>query len=368
MTDGLNNAEGRDVEIRRKRFTLSDPLKTTLVNFGKVLLTLLVALLMGALVMELSGKDSLGAYQALFRSSLGSRTALANTLLASTPLIFTSLAAAIGFRAGVFNVGAEGSLYLGGFAAAWVGFTFTELPTLLVIPLAFLVAGLVGGFWCYVPGVLRARLAVDELVTTILLNYVAILFTEYLVNGPFLLPGVANAMTEEISFAARLPRLAPPSQLNASFIIAILAGLIMVFIMTRTRLGYELRATGDNPVFTRWAGISVPVVIEKVMFIGGLLGGLAGAGQVLGVHYRFVAGFSSGLAFSGMTIALLVRNSPFGAILASLLFGVLRSGSATMEIFSDVPRDLITVLEATIIFFAAMEISISFFRRRRHER
>jgi len=339
-----------------------------LMNIGKVVLTLVVALLMGALVMELSGKDALEAYEALFRSSLGSRTAIANTLLAATPLIFTSLSAAIGFRAGVFNVGAEGSLYLGGFAAAWVGFTFTNLPSLVIIPLAFLAAGLVGGIWCYIPGVLKARLAVDELVTTILLNYVAILFTEYLVNGPFLVPGVANAMTEEIVMAARLPRLAPPSQLNASFIIAVFAGLLMVFVMTKTRLGYELRATGDNPVFTRWAGISVPAVIEKVMFIGGLLGGLAGAGQVMGVHYRFVAGFSSGLAFSGMTIALLVRNSPIGAILASLLFGALRSGSATMEIFSDVPRDLITVLEATIIFFAAMEISFDFFKRRRHDR
>jgi len=368
MVDGMKDPDEMEKKDRGDVLRLPDSSQAAVYNFVKVLITLLVALLMGALVMELSGKDSVAAYRALFQSSLGSRTAIANTLLASTPLIFTSLAAAIGFRAGVFNVGAEGSLYLGGFAAAWVGFTFTELPALLIIPLAFLAAGLVGGFWCYVPGVLRARLAVDELVTTILLNYVAILFTEYLVNGPFLVPGVANAMSEEISLAARLPRLAPPSQLNASFIIAVLTGLVMVFVMTRTRLGYELRATGDNPIFTRWAGISVPAVIEKVMFIGGLLGGLAGAGQVLGVHYRFVAGFSSGLAFSGMTIALLVRNSPFGAILASLLFGLLRSGSATMEIFSDVPRDLITVLEATIIFFAAMEISMQFFRRRRHER
>lgn len=340
----------------------------SIAGFFKTLLTLVIALLMGAVVMTLSGKDPLEAYSALFKSSLGGRTAIANTLLAATPLLFTSLAAAIAFRANIFNVGAEGSLYLGGFAAAWVGFTFTDLPGWLIILLALIAAGLVGGLWCYFPGVLRARLSVDELVTTILLNYVAILITDYLVNGPFLVPGVANAMTAEIAESARLARLLPPSQFNTSFIIALLAGLVIVFIMTKSRLGYEIRAVGDNPTFAKWAGINVPRVIEMVMIIGGILGGLAGAGQVMGVHYRFVGGFSSGLAFSGMTIALLVRNSPVGAILASLLFGILRSGSATMEIFTDVPRDLIRVLEATIIFFAAMEFSIAWLKRHRNER
>ncbi len=342
--------------------------KPAVASFLKTVVTLIVALLMGAIVMELSGKDSLEAYKALITSSLGSKTAIANTLLAATPLIFTSLAAAVAFRAGIFNVGAEGSLYLGGFAAAWAGFTFTELPAWIIVPLAFTCAAIVGGLWTYFPGVLRARLGVDELVTTILLNYVAILFTEYLVNGPFLVPGVANAMSAEVSAAARLPRLMPPSQLNSSFIVAILAGIVLVILMNKSRLGYELRAVGDNAIFSRWAGIKVPGVIEKVMVIGGILGGLAGAGQVLGVHYRFVAGFSSGLAFSGMTVALLVRNSPVGAILGALLFGILRSGSATMEIFTDVPRDLIKVLEATIIFFAAMEFSLNWLRRRNNER
>lgn len=334
-------------------------------NFLKTILTLVIALLMGAVVMQLSGKDALSAYEALFKSSLGSRTAIANTLLAATPLIFTSLAAVVAFRAGVFNVGAEGSLYLGGFAAAWVGFTFTNLPALVIIPLAFVAASVAGGLWCYFPGVLKARLQVDELVTTILLNYVAILFTEYLVNGPFLAPGVANAMSAEIAPAARLVRLMPPSQLNTTLILAVVVGVGVVLLMRSTRLGYEIRAVGDNPTFAKWAGISVPVVIEKVMIIGGILGGLAGAGQVLGVHYRFVAGFSSGLAFTGITIALLVRNSPLGALLAALLFGVLRSGSATMEIFTDVPRDLIRVLEATIIFFAAIEFGFGWLRRRK---
>lgn len=332
----------------------------------QVVLTLVVALVMGAVVIELSGKNSVEAYQALFKSALGNKTAVANTLLAATPLIFTGLGAAVAFRAGVFNVGVEGALYVGAFAAAWVGFTLVGLPGWALIPLAILASAIVGGLWCYFPGVLKARLDVDEIVTTIMLNYVAILLTSYLVNYPFRVPGLSNAMSEQVAPQAQLTRLAPPSQLNAGFILAIITAFIIAFLINRTRLGYELRAVGDNPVFARWSGMPTPVVIEKVMFISGLLGGLAGAVQVLGVNYRFVAGFSPGYAFTGLAIALLARNNPIGVLIISLLFGVLRSGSSTMEIFTDVPRDLITVLEATVIFFATLEFSFTWLRRRRH--
>jgi simple sugar transport system permease protein len=332
----------------------------------KIVLTLLVALLMGALVMQLSGKNSMQAYGALFSSALGSPSAVANSLLAATPLIFTGLAAAIAFRAGVFNVGVEGSLYLGAFAAAWVGFTFTGLPGWLLIPLCVLVAAAVGGGWGYIPGVLKARLAVDETVTTIMLNYVAILFTSYLVNYPFKVPGIANAMSAQIAPAAHLKRIMAGSQFNTGILIALAAVVVITFLMKRMNLGFELRSIGDNLVFSRWMGMPTERIIETVMFISGLLGGLAGAVQVLGVHYRFAANFSLGFGFAGITIALLARNNPIGVLVAALLFGVLRSGSSTMELFTDVPRDLINVLEATVIFFTAMEISWSWLRRRKN--
>lgn len=332
----------------------------------KILFTLLVALVMGALVMELSGKDSMQAYGALFSSALGSSSALANSLLAATPLIFTGLAAAIAFRAGVFNVGVEGSLYLGAFAAAWAGFTFVTLPGWLLIPLCMVVAAIVGGIWSYIPGVMKARLAVDETVTTILLNYVAILFTSYLVNYPFKVPGMANAMSEEVAPAAHLYRFLSGSQFNTGFLIAVAAVAVVHFVMSRMNLGFELRSVGDNPLFSKWMGMPTEKIVEKVMFISGLLGGVAGAVQVLGVHYRFAANFSPGFGFTGITIALLARNNPIGVLFAALLFGVLRSGSSTMELFTDVPRDLIRVLEATVIFFAAMEISWTWLKRKRN--
>ncbi|MEM3485051.1 MAG: ABC transporter permease [Candidatus Methanomethyliaceae archaeon] len=360
-TSSLSNADKM-----RKSLFLNGWLVTQIISsIFRIVLTLTIAFLMGAIVIWVSGKDPVQAYGALIQSSLGSRTAIANSLLAATPILFTAMAAAIAFRAGVFNVGVEGSLYLGAFAAAWVGFTFTNLPGWMLIPLCLLAAALVGGVWCFIPGLLKSRLGVDELVTTILLNYVAILFTEYLVNGPFLVPGLANAMSEQIAPSARFVRLMPPSQLNVSFIIALIAAIMVIYVMNKTTLGYEIRMVGDNPDFAKWSGINVSSVIEKVMVIGGILGGLAGAGQVMGVHYRFIAGFSPGLAFTGMTVALLVRSSPIGALFVALLFGILRSGGATMELMSDVPRDLIRVLEATLIFFAAIEFGSLIWRRQR---
>ncbi len=334
-------------------------------QIAQVAVTLVLALLVGAIIMEVSGKDAWNAYKVLFQWALGSGRAIANTLLAATPLIFTGLATVVAFRAGIFNVGVEGSLYIGAFAAAWVGFTFVNLPGFVLVPLAFVLAGLLGGVWGLIPGYLKARLRVDEVVTTIMLNYVAILFTTYLVNGPFFVPGMANAMSKTVAPQAQLARLAPPSQLNTSFLLALFCVVVVVILYRRTTLGYELRTVGSNPLFARWSGMPVGSVILRVMFISGFLGGLAGAGQILGVHYRFVANFSPGYGFDGITVALVGRNTPLGAFLAALFFGALRNGGATMELTTNVPRNLVDILQAIIIFFVAIDLSLSWLRWRR---
>jgi len=331
----------------------------------RIVLTLAMALFTGALIMWLSGKDAFGAYTTLFSAAFGGSLAVADTLLAATPLIFTGLATAVAFRAGVFNVGVEGSLYLGGFAAAWVGFTLTFLPGPLILIAALFAAGLVGGVWALIPGYLKAKLRVDEIVTTIMLNYVAIHFTSYLVNYPFAVPGLANAMSPVVAPGATLPRLMPPSQLNFSFILALLAVATMAFLLNRTTFGYELRTYGANPLFARWSGMSPASVILKVMLVSGALGGLAGAGQVLGVNYRFVANFSPGYGFDGIAVALLGRNSAWGALLGALLFGALRSGGSTLELMMGIPLELIRILEATIIFFVTAQFTLQWVRRRR---
>jgi simple sugar transport system permease protein len=330
----------------------------------RVVTTLALAMLVGGFIVALSGKDPIFAYSELVRSALGNDRAIANSLLAATPLIFTGLATVIAFRAGIFNIGVEGSLYLGAFAAAWAGFTFTALPGFILIPLAFIVAGIVGGLWGAIPGYLKARLKMDEVVTTIMFNYIAILFTDYLVNGPFFVPGMANAMSQEVAPQAQLPRILERSQWNWSFVLALLVYALVAFIMRRGTLGYEINAHGTNPLFARWVGIPVRRIIVLVMFISGFIGALAGAGQALGVHYRFVAGFSRGLGFDGIVVALLGRNTPTGALLAALFFGALRNGGSTMEMFTRIPRDLIDILQALIIFFIAIDIGFGWLRQR----
>ncbi len=335
-------------------------------NLARVIITIEMALLAGAIILELSGKDALDTYRVLFETGLGTEQARANSLKAATPIIFTGLGTAIAFRAGVFNVGVEGSLYMGALGAAWVGFTFTDLPGLPLIALAFLVAAVAGGIWGFIPGYLKARLRVDEVVTTIMLNYVAIEFTSYMVqSGPFFVPGMANAMSESIAEQARLPGLVARSQFNSSFLLALVCVAVMIWLMNRLRLGYETRLVGDNPLFARWSGIRVGMTIMVVMFISGVLGGLAGAGQVLGVHYNFTARFSRGFGFDGLTIALLARNSPLGVLIGALLFGTLRSGGTTIEMFTDVPIDLVDIVQALIIFFVAIDLSLDFLSRRR---
>ncbi len=338
----------------------------TIVNMARVVITIEIALIVSGLVLKISGKDVLDTYRVLFEWGLGTSRARANSLLAATPLIFTGLGTAIAFRAGVFNIGVEGSLYMGAIVAAWVGFTFVDMPRIPLITFAFVMAGIFGGLWGLIPGYLKARLRVDEVVSTIMLNYVAIELTSYMVqSGPFFLPSMANAMSETIAPQAQLPRLVERSQLNSTIYLALACVVAMMIIMQRTRLGYAVRMVGDNPLFARWSGIPKAAVIMQVMVLSGILGGLAGAGQVLGVHYNFTARFSRGFGFDGITIALLGRNSPIGVLIGSLLFGVLRSGGTTIEVFTDVPIDLVDIIQALIILFVAIDLNLNWIQRRR---
>lgn len=342
-----------------------ESLVSTLTNLSRVVITIEMALIAGGIILEVSGKDALDTYRVLFEWGLGTPRARANSLLAATPLIFTGIATAIAFRAGVFNVGVEGSLYMGALGAAWVGFTFTGWSQLPLVAGAFVLAGIAGGLWGLIPGYLKARLRVDEVVSTIMLNYVAIEFTSYMVqSGPFFLPGMANAMSKTVAPQAQLPRLVTASQFNASFFVALAAVGVVMWLMQRSTFGYEARMVGDNPLFARWSGIPAAGTILRVMFLSGLIGGLAGAGQVLGVHYNFTARFSRGFGFDGITIALLGRNSPVGVLIGALLFGVLRSGGTTIEVFTDVPIDLVDIVQALIIFFVAIDLSTDWLSRR----
>lgn len=332
---------------------------------GAALLPLVIALVLAALVLFAAGHNPFEVYSLLATESFGGTRRIAATLSAATPLILTGLATAIAFRAGAFNVGVEGCVYVGGLAAAWVGFTYAGLPALAVIPLA-LVAGLVvGAFWMLVPGVLKARLDVDEVVTTLMLNFVAISLTAWLVNGPLLAPGSANSATPMVSAAARLPRILPPSTLNVGFLIALVLLALYWLWDKRAVLGFETRLAGLNPRFAIASGIDVPGLLIKMMLVSGAIGGLAGGIHALGTVGRFVNGFSPGYGFTGIAVALLGRGSAVGILLAAILFGALSTSGATIQLFSDVPIEIVDVLQGMVMIFAVARFGWIVKRRRR---
>lgn len=325
--------------------------------FGGALLPLVIALVLAAIVLIIAGHNPLEVYRLLLMESFGSTKRVAATLAAATPLIFTGLATAIAFRTGAFNVGVEGSVHMGGLAAAFVGFTFVSLSFYLLVSAALIAAALAGLLWMVVPGLLKSRLDVDEVVTTLMLNFIAISIAAWLVNGPLLAPGSANSATPMIAESARLPKLMRGSTLNAGFLIA-LALVILYWLWGKyAALGFETRIAGMNGRFATATGMSVPGLVLRMMLLSGLIGGLAGGVHALGTVFRYVSGFSPGYGFVGIAVALLGRGNAWGMLLAAILFGALATSGATIQLFSDVPIEIVNILQGMVMIFAVARLS-----------
>ncbi|MBE3576515.1 MAG: ABC transporter permease [Limnochordales bacterium] len=295
------------------------------------------------------------AYQALFDGALGSPYAISESLVAATPYIFAGLAVALGFKAGLFNIGAEGQLFMGALASVWVGYAFSGIPAVLHVTLAVLAGALAGGVWAAIPGYLKARTGAHEVVNTIMLNYVAFRLSDWLINGPMKRPGWVP-ITPEIQPTAYLPRLfAEPLRLHAGFFLAIAAAVGVYYLLFRSTLGFEMRSVGANPHAARVAGINVGRTYVVTMALSGALAGLAGASQVLGVDHWLGQGFSAGYGFDSIALALLGKSHPAGVVAAALLFGVLRSGATRMQSAAGIPIDIITIIQALVIAFVAAE-------------
>ncbi len=295
------------------------------------------------------------SYAALFRGALGSRSALSETLTSATPLILTGLAVALSFRAGLFNIGAEGQVIIGGLAAGFVGFSLHGLPVFVHLPVALL-AGLAGGAaWGFIPGILKARTGAHEVITTIMLNYIAASLSFYLLSTTvFRRPGRTDPISKPVEVPARLPHLAGQSlRVNAGLIVALLATMVVAWLLRRSTLGFELRVSGANPAAAQTAGISVGRTTVLALVIAGGLAGLAGAALILGVQYSLFINFSGGIGFDAITLALLGRAAPWGVVAAALLFGALRAGGVQMQAATGISVDLITVLQSLIVIFVA---------------
>lgn len=295
------------------------------------------------------------AYSALLRSSLGSPQAISETIVAATPLIFGGLAVALAFKAGLFNIGAEGQLLIGAILAAYVGFQFDGLPAVVHLPLTVL-AGFVGGaLWGFIPGILKAKTGAHEVIITIMLNYIAIRFVDYLLSTEAIRrTGRSDPISKAVQESARLPKLGGGDlRVHAGIILALLAAYGVWWLLFRSTVGFRFRAVGANPKAAAYAGMGVGATYVLAMCLAGGLAGLAGTAQLLGVQYSVFPGFSSGYGFDAIAIALLGRTHPIGVVLAAFLFGILRSGAIGMQAATAVPVDIIVVIQALIIAFMA---------------
>lgn len=321
------------------------------------------AFLVGAVLVLAVGDSPITTYSLLVGSALTWPDGIGYTLFYATPLIFTGLAVAVAFRCGLLNIGAEGQLYIASFVTAWVGITCAGLSAWLLVPLCFLAALFAGGFWGAVPGVLKARFGAHEVITTIMMNFIAIALASYFTQYHYKPPGDALLETVPIGENAHIARLGSfipglPERipLNLAFPLALLACLLVYLFLWRTRWGYEIRATGANPAAAQYGGIAIGRQIVLAMALSGALAGMVGINEVLGYRYRYYDSFSSGYGFTGIAVALLGRNHPVGVILASLLFGALLRGGLFVDIFTEhVSKDLVLVLQGIIILFVAAE-------------
>ncbi|HET9222484.1 MAG TPA: ABC transporter permease [Roseiflexaceae bacterium] len=317
----------------------------------------LIALAIGAVIIAISGANPLEAYAALLRGGLGNARAIGRTLEKATPLIFGGLAVTLAFKGGLFNIGAQGQLLFGAIVAAYVGFAVQGLPAIVHIPLALLAGAWMGALWAAIPGALKAYTGAHEVITTIMLNFVAINMTDYLADGPWkdTSPGNIVARTPAVADSAVLPDI---GSIPLGIVIAVAVAALVWWLIGRSTLGFDLRTVGQNPSAALYAGMSVRRVTIVAMVASGFLAGLGGAIESLGVVGRFQPGFNAGLGFTAITVALLARTNPLGVIPAALLIGAMQAGASRMQFDSGVSPEIIDVVQALILFFVAADMII----------
>jgi general nucleoside transport system permease protein len=334
----------------------------------------LAALLVGAVMLLFLGVNPIEAYQALWEGAFGSSNAFAETLVKATPLLLVALGICISFRGDVINIGGEGQMIVGAILATWVGLSFTTLPGWLVITGAMLAGFLGGAIWGGIPGFLKAYFRVNEILSTVMMNAIAVQLMNFLLRGPLIDPSQAELaskipQTARLLEIFRLPRLVP-TRLHLGALIAVGLAILVYILLWRTTLGYRIRAVGQNPHASRYAGIKVPRYIVLALLFSGAFAGLAGATQVFGVNYRMItdgssSGFTGSAGFNGIVAALFGQLHPIWSIPASVLFGALLVGANSMQRAVQVPSAFVTALNGLVVVFV---VSSEVWRRRRQRR
>ncbi len=326
----------------------------------KALFAVFFALIIVSIILLLTGYKPLPVYGALIDGAFGSRRRMGESLVSTTPLIFGSLGFLIAYRCGLFNIGLEGQITVGGIAAAFIGYFLPEMPAFLHVSLCILAGALAGGLWGFIPGYLKARFGIHEVIGVIMLNHIAFKIAAYLVsmNGPMKDRVDDMPASPFIREGARMSRIVTGTRLHWGILLAIATAILIYVLLFRTRLGFKLRAVGKNRYAAEALGISVKKNIVFALALSGMLGGMAGAVEILGVHYRLFAAFSPGYGFDAIAVALLGMVHPIGILASSYLFGILRSGAILMQATFGVNKDMVSVITGVIVLFMGMSAPI----------
>ena len=338
------------------------------------ILATLAALLVGAVMLLLLKVNPIEAYKAMWEGAFGSQNAIAETLVKATPLLLVGLGICISFRGDVINIGGEGQMIVGAILGTLVGITLVDWSGWIVIPVALL-AGFAGGaIWGGIPGVLKAYFKVNEILSTVMMNAIAVQLMNFLLRGPMIDPSQAELaskipQTARLIDAFRLPRWVP-TRLHLGALIAVVLAVLVYILLWRTSWGYRIRAVGQNPDASKYAGINVKNYVVLALVLSGAFAGLAGAMQVYGVNFRMItdgsaSGFTGSAGFNGIVAALFGQLHPIGTIPASILFGALLVGANKMQRVVQVPSALITALNGLVVVFV---VSSEIWRRRRQRR
>jgi general nucleoside transport system permease protein len=330
------------------------------------LFAVVVALIIGALVMLATGVDlpTIGkSFVALAQGSVGSLNAISETLTSAIPLVLAGLGLGLGFRAGLFNIGAEGQIIMGGMASVIFAFSFGNLPFVLLLPMSLLAGAIAGAFYAGIAGALKAATGAHEVISTIMLNLTSYQLLTYLLNQPFVQKaGRTDPISKSVPPNAQLPQLLdwidPNLRMHSGIFLMLAAVAVVWWILFRSKIGFAFRASGENPDAARYAGMKSGLVIVAAMASAGALAGLAGGAQVLGVLHRASPGFSAGIGFDAIAVALLGRSHPVGILFAGLLFGGLEAGGRQMQVDAGVSLDMIGIIQALIVVFIAAPLLV----------
>lgn len=324
----------------------------------RTIVAVIVALILGAGLMLSVGSDPIRAYEVLFRESFFDYFGLANTLVKTSPILLAGLAVVIPLRAGLYNIGAEGQIYLGGLFAAIVGLNMPEMPSAVGIPIVMLAAMLGGAFWAFLPAYLRAYRGTNEVIVTLLMNFVGISVVSFAVSGPMLAKSAPYPYSEELPESLHLPNLMPRTDAHIGVLVAVALALLVYVVLRYTRGGFAIETVGRSPAAARYAGVAVKAQMVRAMLYGGAMAGLAGGIEVIGVKYRLFHLFSAGYGYDGIVVAFIALGSPLLLPLAAFFLAGLQAGAGVMQRSAGIERSIMDAIQGIVVILVAASLAL----------